>query len=63
MPLSSDVDIKTLAKNIGEVSGAVIEGVCQKAGLLALRRKTKSKSDSVNVEKKDFEEALRGIKK
>ena len=63
MPLAKDVDIKELAKECGNVSGAVIEGICQRAGLLALRRRAKSKLKRVEVEKKDFQEALRVIDK
>ena len=63
MPLHKDVDVKKLAKAVGEVSGAVIEGVCQKAGLLALRRKRAEKKDKVEITKKDFEESLSSTKK
>jgi len=63
MPTSNDVDVKSLAKEIGDVSGAVIEGVCQKAGLLALRRRGKDTTKTLEVTSKDFEEALESIKK
>ncbi|MFP4402384.1 MAG: CDC48 family AAA ATPase [Candidatus Nanoarchaeia archaeon] len=61
MPLGKDVDIKKLAKDVGEVSGAVIEGVCQKAGLFALRRKRAEKKDKVEVLKKDFDLAISSL--
>ena len=61
MPLYKDVNIAKLAKAVGEVSGAVIEGVCQRAGLLALRRKRAEKKDRVEITKKDFEESLSSL--
>ena len=61
MPLSKDIDLKKMSKDVGEVSGAVIEGICQKAGLYALRRK---KSNSkIEVNKKDFEMSMKDMKK
>ncbi len=61
MPLAKDIDIKKIAKEAGKVSGAVIEGICQKAGLYALRRK--EKNSKLEVTKNDFENALKSIKK
>jgi len=43
MPLEKNVNLKLLAKESKNFSGAVIEAVCQKAGLMAIRaRKTKT---------------------
>ena len=61
MPLAKDIDVKKIAKEAGKVSGAVIEGICQKAGLYALRRK--KKNSKLEVTKNDFENALKSIKK
>ena len=61
MPLAKEIDIKKIAKEAGKVSGAVIEGICQKAGLYALRRK--KKNSKLEVTKNDFENALKSIKK
>ncbi|MCH8519305.1 MAG: CDC48 family AAA ATPase [Nanoarchaeota archaeon] len=63
MPLTKNVDITKLAKEVGAVSGAVIEGVCQKAGLLALRRKKQEKKEKVEIRKEDFEMAISSVVK
>ena len=57
MPISKDVDLKELAKNTKNYTGADIELICREAAMNALRR-------GENVEtitKEDFEKALKEV--
>ncbi len=62
MPMDKDVDLKKLAKDTDKFSGAMIEGVCQKSGLQAIRNR-KSKDKKLVVENKYFEDAIIELKK
>ncbi|MDA3855559.1 MAG: CDC48 family AAA ATPase [Candidatus Woesearchaeota archaeon] len=61
MPLFKDVKIIELAKLTDKFSGAEIEGVCQKAGLFAIRER-KSKEERIDVFNKYFDLAIKEIK-
>lgn len=54
MPLADDVDLDRVAARTDRFTGADLEDVVRRAGLVALRRST----DSQNVTMADFEEAL-----
>lgn len=62
MPLEKGVDLKDLAKRTEGFSGAMIEGVCQKAGLRAIRSR-KSKEEKLNISAKLFEEEIEDLKR
>jgi transitional endoplasmic reticulum ATPase len=57
MPLTKDVDAKTLASNSKNYSGADIEALCREAAMVALRRDMNAKEVTVG----DFEEARKRI--
>jgi len=57
MSLSDDVKLKDLAKGTVGFSGADIEALCRKAGMIALHENIKIN----NVSAKHFEEALKKI--
>lgn len=61
MPLDKDVKIDILAKETDKFSGAMIEGVTQKAGLMAIRAR-KNKEDKIVVTLKMLEEAIKEVK-
>jgi transitional endoplasmic reticulum ATPase len=61
MPLSKDVKIDQLAKLSDKFSGAMIEGVCQRAGLEAIRKRKNTKK--IEVTMKFFEKAIKDISK
>lgn len=63
MPLAINVDLKKLAKTTDKFSGAMIEGVCQKAGLEAIRNRTTSGSKKLVVDEKMFEKAIVEVRK
>jgi transitional endoplasmic reticulum ATPase len=54
MPLADDVDLESLAQRTERFTGADLEDLVRRAGLMALRRGL----DSGKVEKADFEGAL-----
>ncbi len=58
MPISKDVDIKSLAKKLQGYTGADLEALCREAGLTALREDMKTKS----VAMKHFEAALEKVR-
>jgi transitional endoplasmic reticulum ATPase len=60
MPLEK-VDFKELAKETDGLSGAQIEGICQKAGLLAIRNRTK-KDSKLKITKKMLVDIVKEIK-
>jgi len=55
MPLADDVDLARIARETERFTGADLEDVVRRAGLIAIR---KNGSDVVNVSRADFEEAL-----
>mgnify|MGYP001305647006 CR=1 FL=1 len=57
MPIDKSVDIKKLAEHSKGFSGAQIEGVCQKAGLVAIRSR-KSRDDKIIVSQELFENEI-----
>jgi transitional endoplasmic reticulum ATPase len=57
MPLSKDVDLEKLAKDLDGYTGADIEALVREAGMIALRESINAKE----VKKKDFEEARKKI--
>jgi transitional endoplasmic reticulum ATPase len=57
MPLSKDVNLETLAKESITFTGADIEGVCQSAGLKAIKTR-KSKEDKLVVKQQYFIEEI-----
>lgn len=57
MPASEDVDIKKLSSLSKGFSGAQIEGICQKAGLVAIRSRT-DKSVKISVSQELFENEI-----
>ncbi|NCC70788.1 AAA family ATPase, partial [bacterium] len=61
MPLTKNVKIEILAKNTEKFSGAMIEGVCQKAGLEAIRAR-KDKTKNLEIDSRLFEKAILEIK-
>jgi len=61
MPIAKDVKLAELAKITDKFSGADICGICQKAGLLAIRSR-KDKDDKIVVFKKYFDEVIVDIK-
>ena len=63
MPLDSSVDLKKLAKITDKFSGAMIGGVCQKAGLEAIRNRVSSGNKKAIVNEKMFEKAIEEIRK
>ena len=62
MPIDKSVDIKKLAKETDKMSGAQIEGICQRAGLIAIRSR-KKQDEKINVIDKYFEQAIKLEKK
>lgn len=71
MPLSTEVDLETLAAKTQEMSGADLAGLCSHAALLAIREEIERAEDPQNVSASDsslviefhhFEEALRELK-
>ena len=62
MPLDRDVKLDMLAKKTEKFSGAMIEGVCQKAGLMAIRNR-KSLKEKPLVSISYFNEAIEDLKK
>ncbi len=63
MPLDKNVDLKKLAKSTDKISGAQIEGICQKAGLSAIRGRKKGSNSKISVSSKMFEDAITEISK
>ena len=61
MPLTKDVDLKKLAKETENFSGADIEAVCQRAGLEAIRRR-KDKKEKIKINYDLFKFAIKEIK-
>lgn len=61
MPLDSKVRLDKLSKISEGFSGAMIEGVCQKVGLRAIRER-KSRKDKLEISQKLFEEEIKVIK-
>ncbi|MBT3394835.1 CDC48 family AAA ATPase [archaeon] len=57
MPLSEDVDIKTLAAETKGYTGSDIESICREAGMLTLREDLSAKEISM----KKFNEALKKV--
>lgn len=57
MPLTSDVDLKALAAQTKDYTGADIEAVCREAAMAALRKNIKAKEVGMN----DFEEAFKEV--
>src|SRR5690606_27770686 len=55
MPLASDVDLAALAQRTERYTGADLEDVVRRAGMIAIRR---SGGDVKEVTKRDFDEAL-----
>jgi transitional endoplasmic reticulum ATPase len=55
MPLAADVDLAALAKATDRFTGADLEDVVRRAGMIAIRR---SGGDVKEVSKQDFDEAL-----
>lgn len=55
MPLAKDVDLDVLAERTPRFTGADLEDLVRRAGMVALRKSLKSK----NVDMEDFEEALK----
>ncbi|MBB4857588.1 transitional endoplasmic reticulum ATPase [Novosphingobium chloroacetimidivorans] len=55
MPLASDVDLGRIARATERFTGADLEDVVRRAGLIAIRKKG---SDVMNVDRADFDEAL-----
>jgi transitional endoplasmic reticulum ATPase len=62
MPLSADVDFESLAEATQGFSGADIEGICRRAGLIALRQSVSNSENQTPpvVNKSIFEQILRG---
>ena len=56
MPLSSDVDLPSIAKEATNFTGADLESLCREAGLSAIRRKSET------VSRMDFDSGLRQVK-
>ena len=63
MPIDKNVDLKKLAKNTDKMSGAQIEGICQKAGLSAIRGRKKGSKSKISVTSKMFEDAIEELSK
>ena len=61
MPLGEKVKLENLAKKTESFSGANIEGVCQKAGLMAIRNR-KNKEEKLEITEDYFEKAIDEIK-
>lgn len=61
MPIEKNVDLKKIAKETDKFSGAMIEGLCQKVGLKAIRAR-KSKEDKPKVTMKLFDETISEMK-
>ncbi len=61
MPIGKTVSIKELAKLTDKFSGAMIEGVCQKAGLMAIRERKENRK--IEVTKEMFEKAIKDTQK
>jgi transitional endoplasmic reticulum ATPase len=55
MPLADDVDLKALAARTDRYTGADLEDVVRRAGLIAIRKRGE---DATNVNAEDFEDAL-----
>lgn len=58
MPIDKLVDLKKIAKDTNTFSGAMIEGLCQKVGLKAIRAR-KSKDEKIKVSMKLFEDTIK----
>ncbi|MDP2726196.1 MAG: AAA family ATPase, partial [Dehalococcoidia bacterium] len=69
-PLTSDVDLESMAKATSGLVGSDIEGICQRAAMLAIREFVHKLSASPTAEElaalevaaRHFEEALRSVK-
>ena len=62
MTIDKSVKLEELAKQTKKFSGAMIEGVCQKAGLEGIRNR-KNKNDKVVITNKMFENIIVELKK
>jgi len=62
MPLAKNINIKELAKETEDFSGAMIEGVCQKAGLESIRNR-KNLNENLVIKMEYFKEAIKKFKK
>ncbi len=62
MPITKDVSLNKLAKLTDKFSGAMIEGLCQQVGLVAIRNR-KNKSEKIEIRMKLFEEIIKNLKK
>jgi len=58
MPLSKDVDIKSLSKSCENYSGADVEALCREAAMLAIREDEKAKK----ISKKHFDKAIEQVR-
>ena len=61
MPLEKNIDFKKLSKQMEGFSGADIEGVSQRVGLEAIKRR-KSKDDKLKITQKMFEDNIQAFK-
>jgi transitional endoplasmic reticulum ATPase len=58
-PLARDVDLKWLAKEAGEFTGAEVEAVCQEAAMRAIREAIERKADAkISLTMSHFRAAL-----
>lgn len=64
MPFDKSIDFKKLAKLTDKMSGADIQGLSQRVGLVAIRNR-KNKSDKLKITQKAFEDEIKnlGLKK
>lgn len=62
MPLAKNVNLKELAKETEELTGADIQFICNEAGMNALREFKKQKRKELIIEKSDFEKAMNELR-
>ncbi len=62
MPLEKNVDLKELAKQLSQVSGADIEGLCREAGMEAIREAIKTNSKKIKVTHANFIRVIENFK-
>ncbi len=63
MPLAKEIKLNDYVEKTEGWTGADIEALCRNAGINAIKRIYKSKTEKISITKKDFDEALKLVSK
>jgi len=60
-PLDKDVDLRRLAKETEDITGADIEFICRKSSMFAIRKYIENQKSGLSISMKHFEEAMKSM--